>query len=92
MALTIRDPETEALVTEISGLTGESKTATVRRALRAERERLADVDRSAASARAARVRRLLEEEVWPQLGADDTQVPLTKAEREAILGLGDAPG
>lgn len=91
MALTIRDSETEALVAEVARLTGESKTATVRRAVRDARDRLAAADRDAATARAARVRRLLEEEIWPQVGADDTQVPLTKAEREAILGLDDDP-
>ncbi len=89
MALTIRDHETEALAAEIAELTGESKTATVRRALRAERDRLAAHDSAAVAARVARVRRLLEEDVWPQVGAQDTQVPLTKAEREAILGLDD---
>lgn len=91
MALTIRDSETEALVAEIARLTGESKTATVRRAVRDARDRLTAVDREAAAARAVRVRRLLEDEIWPQVGADDIQAPLSKAEREAILGLDD-PG
>lgn len=83
MALNIKDVETERLAAEVAELAHESKTRAVRVALEERRERL--VGRPAAN-RAARLRRFLTDEVWPQI--PDEIRPVTKAEREAVLGYG----
>jgi antitoxin VapB len=88
MALNIKDKETEALVTEIASLTGETKTGAVRRAARERLDRLklqsSDPRRDAES-----MRKWLETEIWslfPKEALD--REPMTKAEREEILGYG----
>jgi antitoxin VapB len=88
MALNIKDKETEALVAEIAALTGETKTAAVRRAARERLERLklqsGDPRRDAES-----FHHWLETEIWslfPKEALD--REPMTKAEREEILGYG----
>jgi antitoxin VapB len=86
MALNIKDPETERLAAEVAALTGETKTGAIRAALRAERDRL--TKHEAAQQRAARFRRFLEEEIWAQIPPEDLGKPLSKAEREEILGFG----
>jgi antitoxin VapB len=86
MALNIKDPETERLAAEAAALTGDSKTGAVRQALRELIDR-----RSAgrvAEQREERLRRFLEEEVWPLLPADQLGQPLSKAEQEELLGIG----
>ncbi len=86
MAMNIKDLETERLAAEVAALAGESKTQAVRVALRERRERLliaADTRR-----RGERIRRFLVDEVWPQVPPGGLGVPLTRAEREAILGYG----
>ena len=87
MALNIKDQEAERLATEVAELTGESKTGAVREALRERLDRLA--------LGAARPRqpgdtlRFLEAEVWPLIPEEELdQPPMTKAEREEILGYG----
>lgn len=90
MALNIKDKETETLVAEIAALTGETKTGAVRQAAceRLERLRLQsgkpDPRRDAES-----MRRWLETEIWPLI-PDEVRGrrPLTKAEREELLGYG----
>jgi antitoxin VapB len=86
MALSIKDPLTERLAAEVASMAGESKTRAVRVALEERRARLALAglrrDRGAA------VTRMLEEEIWSHVPADVLGVPLTKAERETILGYG----
>jgi antitoxin VapB len=86
MALNIKDPETERLAAEAAALTGDSKTGAVRQALRELIER-----RSAgrdADAREVRLRRLLEDEIWPLLPPGQLGKPLSKAEQEDLLGIG----
>jgi len=84
MALNIKDPETERLATELAALTGETKTRAVRVALEERTQRLGR--RESAGERMLRV---LEEEIWPRIPAElRGRPPLTKAEREAILGYG----
>jgi antitoxin VapB len=86
MALNIKDAETERLVNEVARRTGESKTRAVRVAMQ---ERLRRLDeRSEVDERRRRLRRYLEHEVWPHVPADVRGRPVTKAEREAILGYG----
>lgn len=90
MALTIKDPETEALAAEIAELTGTTKTGAVREALRQRRRRLRDeqTPEERPEERARRLQRFLETEVWPQLDPAQLGRPITKAEREEILGYG----
>lgn len=86
MALNIKNAEAERLASELASLTGETKTQAIAVALRERLERL----RAAESRedRAASIRRVLEEEIWPLVPADVRGKPLTKAEREEILGYG----
>jgi len=86
MALNIKDPETERLAAEVAALAGETKTRAVKVALRERKERLAL--RVARRARGEELRRFLEGEVWPQVPAEVLGKPLSRAEREAILGYG----
>lgn len=85
MALNIKNAEVEKLAAEVSGLTGESKTEAIRKALAERRERLAlarDTDRT------AELMRWLREEIWPQVPADQRGRRLTKEEESEILGYG----
>jgi antitoxin VapB len=86
MALNIKDAETERLASEVAALTGESKTRAVRTALLERRARLSR--HVPAEDRAERMRRILEEEIWPQVPSELRDKPLTKAEEEQILGIG----
>ena len=88
MALNIKDKETEALVTEIAALTGETKTGAIRQAARERLERLklqsSDPRRDEES-----MRKWLETEIWPLFPKEALdREPMTKAEREEILGYG----
>ena len=84
MALNIKDPVTEQLAAEVADLTGDTKTGAVRAALRRRRDELV----AAESGRPARVRRFLVEEAWPQVPVEVVGTPLTRQEREAVLGYG----
>lgn len=86
MALNIKDPETEALATEVAALTGTSKTAAVRDALRERKASLAR--RDDVTGRRKRLHQFLEEEIWPHVPAEIRGRSLSKAEREEILGYG----
>jgi len=86
MALNIKDPETEELAAEIARITGESKTAAVRTALRERRQRLRRQE--TVEQRRERLRRFLEEEIWPHIPPEVRGKTMTKAEREEILGYG----
>jgi antitoxin VapB len=86
MALNIKDPVAEKLVAEVAALTGESKTEAVRVALRERRERLSLSGEAAA--KGERVRRFLEEDVWPTIPKRFLGKRVTKKERERILGYG----
>ncbi len=86
MALNIKDAETEALAGKVAALAGETKTGAVRVALRERLDRLQAHNSS--RTRRGRLQRVLEEEVWPLVPDDARGQPLTKAEREEILGIG----
>ncbi len=88
MPLSIKNAEVERLVAEVAELTGESKTEAVRQALKERRSRLAL--RESAENRAARIRRLLEDEVWPSIPAQVLGTTISRDEEERILGYGDA--
>jgi antitoxin VapB len=86
MALNIKDPETEQLAAEVAGLAGESKTAAIRQALRERRQRL--LLAQSGRGRGDRMVDVLEVRLWPRLPAGVRGAPVSKAEREAILGYG----
>ncbi len=86
MALNIKDPETERLAAEVAALTGPTKTGAVRYALR---QVLQAQSRLSVQQREERLTRFLEEEIWPLVPPDQIGKPVSKAEREEILGFGD---
>ena len=86
MALNIKNAEVERLAEEVSKMTGESKTETIRKALTERKERLGsqvvEVDR------AAKLLRFLERDVWPRVPGKALGRRLSKKQREDILGYG----
>ncbi|MGH9155925.1 MAG: type II toxin-antitoxin system VapB family antitoxin [Acidimicrobiales bacterium] len=88
MALNIKDPEAERLASEVARLTGESKTRAVKVALQERQARL--TERTVTPDRVAHLRRVLEEELWPLVPPEILGQPLSRADREAILGYGPA--
>ena len=83
MALNIKNPTTERLAAEVAAMTGETKTRAVQVALEERKARLA------ARKRPKALHQFLEEEIWPLVpDSERGQPPLTKAEREEILGIG----
>lgn len=87
VAINTKDPETERLASEVGALTGEKKTRAVRVALRERKERLT-AQAAGKESRGGRLRRFLTEEAWPQLPEGERGRPLSKQEREEILGYG----
>ncbi len=86
MALNIKNHEVEALATEVAMITGESKTEAIRVALAERRQRLRR--ETGTPARAERLHRFFADEIWPVVPADQRGRPVTKQEREDILGYG----
>jgi antitoxin VapB len=86
MALNIKDAETIRLADELVALTGETKTRAVRTALEERRQRL--VRGTSATERARRLNDLLEGEIWPQVPPEVLGRPISRKQREAILGYG----
>lgn len=87
MSLNIKDEEAVRLAAEVATLAGESKTRAVKVALQERRERLAFTATSAA--RGEGLLRFLEREAWPQIPAEVLGRPVSRAERETILGYGE---
>jgi antitoxin VapB len=91
MALNINNRETEKLAAEIAELTGESEEEAVRRALQERRDSL----ETAARPRGPRPRtteellHFMETEIWPLI-PNRGGPPITKEEKEEILGYGPA--
>jgi antitoxin VapB len=86
MALNIKNPEVEKLAAEVAGMTGESKTQAIRKALVEYRNRLGcHVDQKD---RRAKLLRFLEQEVWPKVPRRALGKRLTKKQRVGILGYG----
>jgi antitoxin VapB len=89
MALNFRDEETEKLAAEIATLTGESKEEAVRQSLRERRDRIEPQVRP----RGRRPRTMeemlhfMETEIWPFI-PNRGGPPITKEEKEEILGYG----
>jgi antitoxin VapB len=86
MALNIKDPETERLAAEVAELAAETKTRAINVALRERKARLTAA--RAAADRGERLRRFLIGEAWQQIPTAVLGTPLSKSEREEILGYG----
>ena len=86
MALNLKDAETERLAAEVAALANETKTGAIRVALRALREQL--LLAKSGQPRGARLRQFLTDEAWPQVPAEQVGRPVTKRERDGILGYG----
>lgn len=84
--MNIKDGEAQALANEIVALTGETKTRAVKIALQERRDRL--VADAAQQTCGDQLRRFLENEAWPQIPEQVRGRPLSKQEREEILGYG----
>jgi antitoxin VapB len=84
MALNIKDPETERLAAELASRLSTTKTGAIRDALRT---RLAALREPVVPSRDALARhlRMLESEIW---AVTEGTAPITKREREKILGYG----
>lgn len=87
MALNIKDSETERLAAELAASTGQSKTSVIREALR-ESKLHASPAQETAEDRYQRLHRFLEVEVWSELPQEELGKPVSKQEREDILGFG----
>jgi len=84
--MNIKNEKVERLAEELANLTGESKTAVILRSLEERRSRI-DSGRSG-KRRLAQVLDFLEREVWPSVPRKFLGHPVTKKERERILGYG----
>jgi hypothetical protein len=95
MALTIKDKETEALVSEIASLTGVTETEAVRRAaqerldrLEGGRERVGERPEEDLRRDPGMFRHFLETEIWPQMSGEWQGKTIPKTVREDWLGYG----
>jgi antitoxin VapB len=86
MPISIKNPDVDRLIDEITAVTGESKTEAVRRALLERRTRLRE--RITPEARRTHILRFLEREVWSVVPDEQFGRAPDRAEREAILGYG----
>lgn len=90
MTLKIEDPETEKLAAEVAGIAGETEAEAVRESLRERRVRLAQPRRERRRPRTEKAfHDFMESRIWSQIPDDLLdQPPMTKEEREEILGYG----
>jgi antitoxin VapB len=85
MPVNIKNSRVEGLIDEVVGLTGESKTDAIGKALEERRDRLVryrDADPG------TRFWRVMEREIWPSIPEGALGQPLSKAEEEELLGYG----
>jgi len=86
VALNIKNPEVERLATEVAQLAKETKTEAIRRALEERKVRLKFGPSPEEKYR--RAVEYLQREVWPHILPEFRGKPMTKQEREEILGYG----
>jgi antitoxin VapB len=85
MALNIKDPEVDRLAAELAHRLHTTKTAAIRHALHAQLMLL----ESRAGDRQAQLLDVMRSEIWPLL---TDRTPITKREREEILGYDPETG
>jgi antitoxin VapB len=86
MALNIRNEKLERLAEELAELTGESRTAAILRALEERKERV--LMKQTQKRTLPEVLDFLEKEVWAHIPRERLGRPLSRKERERILGYG----
>ena len=86
MGLNIKNAEVERLAAEVAGLTNETKTEAIRRALLERRNRLRA--RGGKPAAHKTLREYLERSVWPLMPRRELGRVLTREEEDQILGYG----
>jgi antitoxin VapB len=86
MGLNIKNPQVEALAAEVAKLAHETKTEAIRRALEERKARLSATSKPVRSKE--RAIEFLERHIWSKIPADVLGKPVTKQEREEILGFG----
>lgn len=84
MAMNIKNERVERLAEELANITGESKTAVILRSLEERRSRIDSG--TLGKRRMAQVLDFLEREIWPSVPRKLLGRPVTKKERERILG------
>ena len=84
--MNIKNEKVERLAEELAHITGESKTAAILRALEERREKIAR--QVPVKRRMAQALDFLENEIWPNIPQKLMGRPVTKKERERILGYG----
>ena len=89
MALNVKDEEAVRLAGEVAARTGESKTRAIRVALAERLQRLETERPENAAERRERLQRFMEEEIWPLIPEELRNKPISKQEREEILGYGE---
>jgi antitoxin VapB len=89
MALNFKDKETEKLAAEIATLTGESEEEVMRQSLRERRDRIEPRPRPLGRRPRTMEEMLhfMETEIWPFI-PNRGGPPITKEEKEEILGYG----
>jgi len=85
VALNIKNPEVEKLAAEVAELAQETKTEAIRRALADRKEKL---ESKPVRKKKRDLRAYLERHVWPFIPPEVLGKPITKEEREEILGIG----
>ena len=86
MALNIKNQEVERLATEVSELTGESKTQAIRKALEERKARLALEGKRKLTAE--ELTAFMEERVWSKIPPELRGKGMSQEEQDEILGYG----
>jgi antitoxin VapB len=86
MGLNIKNPEVENLVNEVATLLGVNKTEAIRQALEERKQRLSA--QVVKTDRRAKLKNLLEREIWPTIPKGQLGKRLTRKEEDQILGYG----
>jgi antitoxin VapB len=86
VGLNIKNPEVESLAAEVARRLGTSKTEAIKVALRRQ---LDESDQGVATeVKLARMRKFLEERIWPHVDAKYLGKGISQEEQDEILGYG----
>lgn len=86
MALNIKNAEVERLASEVSALTGETKTEAIRKALEERKTRL---EVSGSRRDSEHYHALLQTQIWDQIPPEFLGKGLAKLDHDEILGFGE---